>query len=450
MVLDTLAVGAGMRRLIVRYVLLVGAAVFLFLAFLRPAMAGQGQVFVGNIDGVISPPMANYVKRVIARGNEQNVNAIVFRMDTPGGLDTSMREIIRAILDSKVPVIVYVVPGGRAASAGTFIAMAAHVAAMSPGTAIGAASPVSLGDQQPDDTLKNKATNDAAEYIRSLAKLRGRNYDWPADNAVRRAESLDAENALKLRVIDLVSHDLPTLLSTLNGREISLNEQEKITLQLSNVTLVNVDLSLVDKFLLAISNPNIAFILLSLGMLGLFFELSNPGAIFPGVLGGIALLLAFYSLGTLQANWAGVLLMGLALALFIAEIFLPSHGILGAGAVVSFILGALMLWSGRPGVQLGVDLRLIGAVAGLMTLTMLFIIQAVVRSQRLQPVTGVAGLVGRPAIVKTPLEPEGTVLLESELWHARVVNGEAVEPGETVYVEKVDGLTVWVTKKGRR
>jgi membrane-bound serine protease (ClpP class) len=413
-------------------------------------MAGQGQVLVGNIDGVISPPMANYVKRVIARGNEQKVNAIVFRMDTPGGLDTSMREITRAILNSEVPVIVYVVPGGRAASAGMFITMAAHVAAMSPGTAIGAASPVALGDQQPNETLRDKVTNDAAEYIRSLAKLRGRNHDWPAENAVRRAESLDAENALKLRVIDLVSPDLPTLLSTLNGREISLNEQEKLTLQLSNVTLVNVDLSLADKFLLAISNPNIAFILLSLGMLGLFFELSNPGSIFPGVLGGIALLLAFYSLGTLQANWAGVLLMGLAFALFIAEIFLPSHGILGAGAVVSFILGALMLWSGRPGVQLGVDLRLIGAIAGLITLTMLFIIQAVVRSQRLQPVTGVAWLVGKPVIVKTPLGPEGTVLLEGERWHARVVNGEVVQPGETVYVEKVEGLTVWVTKKGRR
>ena len=439
-----------MSSLFVRYLrlLFAGAAVLLFLlAFAVPVEGQQHKVIVANMEGIINPPMANYLKRVIERANSENAVAVVLLTDTPGGLDTSMREIIKAILDSQVPVILYVVPGGRAASAGTFIAMASHVAAMAPTTSIGAASPVGSQGGDIGGTLEKKVTNDAAEYIRGLAKLRGRNDEWAAEKAVRNAESLDAEAALEQNVIDFVSPDLDSLLETLDGQVIQLNEATRIRLNLKDAQVVNDDMSLIERILFVISDPNLAFLLLSLGSLGLFFEFANPGTFFPGVVGGIALLLGLYGVGTLGANWVGVAFMGLAFILFIAELLTSGIGILGAGAVASFVLGSFMLWGGSPGISLQVNKWLIGAVSGGVSLFFIFVMQIVWRSQRLAPVSGTAGLLGMTGVARTSLSPEGAVLLNGEIWRARLEGGGSVSEGEEVRVESVEGLTLRVTKK---
>ncbi|MDP3064519.1 MAG: nodulation protein NfeD, partial [Chloroflexota bacterium] len=400
-----------------RIVFLLAVLGFLIPWAYAPASAAtdeRPQVEVLSLRDVVKPPMASYIKRGIRDANKRNADAIVIEMDTPGGLDSSMRDIIQAILGSDAPVIVYVVPGGRAASAGTFIAMAAHVAAMAPGTSIGAAHPVGGQGEDIPGTLGDKVTNDAAEYIRSLAKMRGRNSDWAADEAVRQAKSLDADGAFEQNVVDLLAPNTRALLDAVDGRVISYNERE-VVLRTANARLVQTNRSLAEEFLSVISEPNIAFIMLSLAMLAIFFEFSSPGAIFPGVIGGILLLLSLYSLGTLEANWAGVLLMGLAFGMFAFEIFVTSHGLLAAGGIVSFIVGALMLWGtgAPPGIE--IDKRIVFSVATAVGLYFVFVVQAVVRSHRQRPKVGGEPLIGKTAVARTALAPTGMVLVEGEL-----------------------------------
>ncbi|MCG2720490.1 MAG: nodulation protein NfeD, partial [Thermodesulfovibrionales bacterium] len=295
-----------------------------------------------TVNGAINPVVSEYLNKTILKANEKKVEALVIELDTPGGLDTSMRTIVKDIIASEVPVIVFVSPSGsRAASAGAFITLAAHIAAMAPGTNIGAAHPVGVGEKM-DKTMSEKATNDAAAYIRSLAEKRGRNAQW-AEDAVRKSISSTEKEALEQNVIDLVANNLNSLLSDIDGRNIETIMGEKI-LHTKDAAVQREEIGIRQKILGFISDPNVAYMLMLLGFYGLFFELTNPGSLFPGVLGGICLILAFYAFQTLPVNYAGLLLIILAIILFILEVKIISHGVLTIGGIIAMIIGSLMLF----------------------------------------------------------------------------------------------------------
>jgi len=297
--------------------------------------AANPRIDVLTVKGTINPVLVDYIERGIDEAEEGGALALIIQLDTPGGLDTAMRDIVQVIVNSQVPVVVYVSPAGaRAASAGVFITMAAHVAVMAPNTAIGAASPVAMGaegEQQMSETMKNKVVNDAAAYIRSIAEAHGRNMEW-AEKAVREAVSATEQESLELNVIDMIAPDLDTLVAQLDGRQVTMLDGSVVTLQTKGATINQVGMRTIEKFLYTIADPNIAYILLSLAMLGIMVEIFNPGLIFPGVVGGISLLLAFYSLGMLPVNYAGLLLIVLAAGLFIAEVLTTTFGLFTAGA----------------------------------------------------------------------------------------------------------------------
>ncbi len=403
----------------------------------------KNAVHVLTADGTVDPVMSRYIDRGIDAAEDADAVAVVIRLDTPGGLDSSMRDIVQRIESSKVPVIVYVSPAGaRAASAGTFITMAGHVAAMSPNTAIGAAHPVGSGGEDIQGTLGDKVTNDAVAYIKGIAKLRNRNEQW-AEDAVRKSVSVDQDEAVALNVVDLVAPDLDSLLAQVDGRQVEL-PTGTVTLRTANAPVVKNDMTLIEDFLSLISDPNIAFILLSLGLTALAFEFLNPGTYLPGVFGAIALLLAFFSLGTLPINWAGVLLIVLAFVLFFGELLVTGFGVLGVGAVISLILGGLLLTStSNPDFQ--VSRWLIYGLAGIIGVWFLMVVNAILRSRRLPAVTGAQALVGRSAIARSALDPDGIVFLEGERWRA-TSEGEPVREGERVTIVDVKGLRLRVRK----
>lgn len=403
-----------------------------------------------RVKGAINPVVAGYISRGIELAEREGALAVVIEMDTPGGLDTSMREIIQRIVSARVPVIFYVSPpGARAASAGAFIAMAAHVTAMAPNTAIGAAHPVaagSIGGEQVSGEMLEKATNDAAAYIRSLAQERHRNPEW-AERAVRESISANEREALQLGVVELVAPDLASLLSQLQGRSVKL-ATGSVTFETRGAQIRYLDMGLIERFLYVISDPNIAFILLSLAMTGLFLELSNPGAILPGIVGGIFLLLALYSLGMMPVNWAGVLLIVLAFLFFLAEMLVVSHGMLTIGGIISLTLGALILFNTGAS-YLRVSWTVIALVVLIVSTFFFFVVSAVVGAHRRRLNTGREGLLGAVAVARTPLEPRGLVFLQGERWSAELDDGKAAE-GEEVIVKAVDGLKLRVAKKERR
>jgi membrane-bound serine protease (ClpP class) len=404
-------------------------------------------VLVASVTGIINPVQAGYIERVIDQAEEGGAAAVVLQMDTPGGLDTSMREINQRILSSQVPVIVYVwPPGARAGSAGVYIAYAAHVSAMAPNTNIGSATPVMFGgggEAKPSDEMKAKATNDAAAYIRSLAERRGRNAEW-AERAVRDAVNVTASEAVQQQIVDLTASDVPQLLEQAHGRTVQGNGGP-IQLQTAGARIEPVEMSAFERFLHVISDPTIAYILLSLGSLGLMLELYNPGQVLPGVVGGLCLLLALYALGTLPVNYAGLLLLGFGILLFIADVLSPTHGVLTVGGTIAFVLGSFLLFNTSEGAPfLQVSVVAILGVAALLVGFSVFAVGAVARTRHRKVVTGREGLVGRVAEVRTRLEPEGFVLVESELWRARST-GRAVEPGERVRVLTIDGLFLTVS-----
>lgn len=404
----------------------------------------RNAVHVATLDGTIGPVTADYVKRTIGDAEDSDAVAIVLRLDTPGGLIDSTRDIVRRINSSEVPVIVYVWPsGGRAASAGTFITMAGHVAAMAPSTNIGAASPVAGGGEDIEGTLGKKVTEDAAAFARTTAEKRGRNVEW-ADQAVREAVSATETEALELNVIDFVAADLSHLLSEAEGRTVQL-PQGPVTLRLQNAPIVENNMTLVERFLLILSDPNIAFILLSLGLAAIAFEFLNPGALLPGVFGAIALLLAFFSLGTLPVNWAGVLLIVLAFGLFFAELLVAGFGVLGIGAVISLILGGLLLTSSNDP-EFQVSKWLIYGLAGIIGVFFLMVVSAIIRSRRMPAATGAQTLIGRVAVTRSALEPEGQVFLEGERWLATAQDGP-IREGERVIVTDVKGLRLGVRRE---
>ena len=431
-----------------RLTLLIGIVTATAIAMASGAQAANSRIDVLEVKGVINPVTANYVNRGINQAEEANAAVCIIQLDTPGGLDTSMRDIVKDIVNSEVPVVVYVSPAGaRAASAGVFITMAAHVAAMAPNTNIGAAHPVAIGEEgeaQMSEEMEEKIVNDAAAYIRSIAEAHGRNIEW-AEKAVRESVAATEQEALELNVIDLVASDLDSLISQLDGREVTMLGGRVITLNTQAASINQNPMSNVEGFMLAISDPNIAVVLLSLAVLGITVEIFNPGLIFPGVFGGICAFLGTYSLGILPIDYAGIALISLAGGLFVAEFFTASFGIFTAGGIASMVIGLLILFSGRP-TLFQPDPWVIPTIAAVIGSIAAFIIYRVVRTHQRQPTTGREELKGKTAIVKVALNPEGTILYKGELWTATIDQGEA-KPGEEVIITKTEGLKVYVTKK---
>ena len=434
---------------LVRIILLLGLLIIAGTAV--GVQAASPTIVVLNIKGVITPVLAEYISRGIENAEDSYATVCIIQMDTPGGLDTSMRDIVQDIVNARIPVVVYVSPSGaRAASAGVFITMAAHVAVMAPNTAIGAASPVAIGpegEQQMSETMQEKILNDAAAYIRSLAESHGRNVEW-AEEAVREAVSATEREALELNVIDMIAPDLDSLISKLDGREVTLLDGRVVTIDTQGVTTQNVNMSAIESFLYAIGDPNIAFLLLSLATLGIFIEIMNPGLIFPGVVGAICGILAFYSLGQLPVNIAGVLLIVLAFGLFIAEIFTTSFGLLTGGGIVALVFGALILFP-RESVVFSINPWLIGIVTAIIALVFVFVISHIVRAHHRQPTTGREEFMGKTATVKVALNPEGTVLFKGERWTAISDEGN-IKPGEEVVITKYEDLKLRVHRKAKK
>jgi membrane-bound serine protease (ClpP class) len=402
----------------------------------------QKEVMVITINGIINPVSAEYIGKNIRKANEKRVEALIIELDTPGGLDTSMRDIVKDILGSEVPVVVYVSPSGsRAASAGAFITLAAHIAAMAPGTNIGAAHPVSLGEKM-DKTMAEKATNDAAAYIKSLAERKGRNAKW-AEDAVRKSISSTESEALKMHVIDLITKDINSLLSDIDGKNVQTVSGEKV-LRTKNAVVTREEIGIRHKILNLISNPNIAYMLMLLGFYGLFFEMTNPGSIFPGVIGGISLILAFYAFQTLPVNYAGLLLIILAIILFILEVKIISHGVLTIGGIIAMIIGSLMLFeSSAPFMKLSLSIILPAVIITTLFFTLTF--GLAFKAYKRKPITGAEGLIGVNGIADTDITKYGgMVLLHGERWTA--YSDEPIGKGENIIVETVSGLKVKVRK----
>ena len=405
------------------------------------ALAAPRPVYVLPAVGSINPGLADFIVEGIHTAEKEKAAALVIQLDTPGGLGSSMRDINQAIINAKVPVIVYVSPkGARAASAGMFITMAADVAAMAPGTNIGAAHPVSVGLGKMDKVMGEKVVNDMVAYARSLATERGRNADW-AEKAVRKSVSIDAKQAKKIKVVDLVADNLDDLLKEVNGRTVKV-DKEKVTLLTEGAPIKTIEESLRVRILKHIADPNIAFILMLVGLAGLYFELANPGVVLPGVVGALSLLLAFYAFQTLPVNFIGLLLILLAFILFILEIYVTSFGLLSFGGVAALLLGSLMLFRGGGG--MGMDIAWSVLIPSVVIVSLFFLVVAglVVRSQMRRSVTGDAGLVGERGVAYTDLNPEGQIFIHGEYWQA--VSEEPVAAGDTVEVIKVINLKLQV------
>jgi membrane-bound serine protease (ClpP class) len=406
--------------------------------------AGSADIEILSVDGTIVPVVASYLDRGITRAEAKGSIACIIELDTPGGLLNSTEDIVQRILNAKVPIVVYVSPSGSwAASAGTFITIAAHIAVMAPGTSIGAAHPVTVGEEMPEEVSK-KVTEYSSAWIRSIAEIRGRDPEQ-AELAVSQSKSFTASEALEAKLIDLQADDLESLIRQINGRKVTLAGGKEVIIDTTDYALNSNDMNPVERFLHVISDPNIAYILLSLATIGLITEISNPGLIFSGVIGGLCLFMAFYSLGVLNAYWAGLLLILLAIGLFVAEVFTPAFGALTAGGITSLVIGSLVLFShSSPSMQ--INRGLIAGVTVVIAAFVIFIIGAVVRGQRRRVATGAEGLIGKVAVVKTRLSPKGTVLVEGERWTAVIDSGKA-EPGEEVTITKVEGLKLVVTTK---
>lgn len=391
----------------------------MLLAFGLWGNAHGAEVLVAKVDGVIGPITAKFMVEAINRAEGQQQECVVFELDTPGGLDDSMRTIIKRIMAAKVPVVVFVAPAGsRAASAGAFITLAAHVAAMAPGTTIGAAHPVAFGQSmQTDSNMAAKVENDAAAYIRSIAEKRGRNIDW-AESAVKQSVSLSETEALERKVIDLLSPSTEALLTMLDGRTVKLNETT-VTLKTKGAALTRFEMNWRDNLLHAIANPNLAYILLMLGLLGLYFEFANPGAILPGVVGAISLILAFFAFQTLSVNYAGILLIALAVVLFIVDVMAATHGVLTVGGLIAMAIGSLMLFNQNPDPALRVSLQVIIPVVlvtgAFFMLGAWLSLKAMVR----RPVTGAPGLLGLEGEARTLINANGgSVFVSGAHWNA--------------------------------
>ena len=413
-----------------------------------PANAfGADGIIVVKIEGAINPVVAEFVANEIRSANTSSEELIVIRMDTPGGLDTSMRKIIKAIQSSKIPVASFISPGGsRAASAGTFITIASHIAAMEPGTNIGAAHPVNLmggGTGGQAKVMEDKVVNDASAYIRSLAEQRGRNAHW-AELSVRKSVSVSAGEAKRLNVIDLVAANLDSLVLALDKREVKLGGSI-ITLNTAEKNIIFKEMDSRQRILDIIASPNVAYVLMMLGLVGLYFELSNPGLILPGVVGSVSLVLALYAMQTLPINYAGLLLIILGVVLLIAEVNVMSYGLLAMSGAISIFLGSIMLIDSEdPAMQ--ISKMILYPTLGMTFLFSIGSIYLAKKAHQLVTITGMEGLLGEVGVVKETLNLEGRVLIHGEIWMAE--SDTVISVGEKVSVEVVKGLKIKVRKVG--
>ena len=414
------------------------------------------------VSGPIGPATSDFFVRKLREAGENGASLVVVTIDTPGGLDTAMRDMVQAILASEVPVITYVAPSGaRAASAGTYLVYASHVAAMAPATNLGAATPVQIGGSppsspapggepaakdgeapkaaEPGNASERKAVNDAIAYLRGLAELRGRNVDW-AEAAVREGASLPADEALAAGVVELVAADLPELLKALDGRKVKLRAQE-VELRTDGLILHEVETDWRTELLALVTNPNIAYLLMLIGIYGLLLEGYNPGAVLPGVVGAICLLLALFAFQVLSVNYAGLALIALGVVLIVAESFVPSFGTLGLGGIIAFVIGSVMLLDNDvPGFSIAWQLIAAMGLAG--ALVLLAIVSFAVRARRRPVVSGVEGLTREIAEAVEDFDRQGLVRVHGELWTA--VSAEPVRAGQRLRIRQVDGLVIQV------
>ena len=429
--------------------------VLFFAMLLAGGLAGQSlaraqasHVLVIKVTGTIDPVKERFISRAIRKAEEDRAVLLVIELDTPGGLFSSTREIVEELLEAPVPVAVYVSPrGARAGSAGTFIAAAGHFAVMAPGSNIGAAAPISGSGKDLDKTLASKVENDAAALIRSIAQVRGRNQD-KLEETVRLASSFSAREAVELNVVNFIASDLDDLLLQLDGKVVETTAGPW-TLDTRDLDRRRINKNLLENFLDFISDPNISFILLTIGGLGLVIELFNPGLIAPGVVGVIALILAFLALGNLPVNWAGVAFILAAIVLGILEFQVAGFGVLGIGAIVSFIVGGLVLFGGASPTMpsVSVNLWLVGSIAGALSLALLYVVRSIYQSRREGGAATVPALVGATGTVISGLAPRGVVRVGSETWTAVSEDGTVIPVGETVRIVGVDGLILTVGRK---
>ncbi|RMH63714.1 MAG: nodulation protein NfeD [Calditrichaeota bacterium] len=396
------------------------------------------------VNGVINPVAAEYIAQAVERAESEQAEALLIQLDTPGGLMASMHEIMKSIQGARVPVIVYVAPSGaRAASAGVFITYSAHIAAMAPATNIGSAHPV-FGGNMPGsaqtDTLSGsimmeKVTNDAIAKIKAVAQSRGRNAEW-AEQAIRESANITAEEALKKDVIDYIAATTEDLMTQLDGRMVTLDDNSRHTLRTAAATVITYEMTWRQRLLDIITNPNVAYILMMIGTMGIMFELYNPGSIVPGVAGGIALITGFFALNTLPVDFAGYLLILFAIILFILEIKITSYGILSIGGVVALLIGSIMLFK-SPLPELRASLQVVLFMVVIMAAFFLFVIGLALKAQKKRPLTGMEAMVGKTGKVTLPLKPTGTILVHGEYWRARAEDAP-LKKGTPVRIVGVD------------
>ncbi len=406
-------------------------------------LIGLNSVLVGEVDGVISPASSSYFLRIITVAEQEEAICLIIKLDTPGGLDASMRVITKRILNTKVPVVIYVAPkGARAASAGVFILYASHVAAMAPGTNVGAAHPVSMGGEKLDSVMIEKVTNDAVAYLKAIAKEKGRNVAW-AEKAIRESASIDAETAVRKRVCDIIAENVDDLIAKLHRRIVQVNGED-VVLNTESRPVQDMPMTFKERLLLLLTNPTIAYILLLLGVYGLFFELQNPGMIFPGVVGGICIILGFYALQLLPVNYAGVALILLSAFLFILEIYITSHGLLAIGGIISLVFGSLILFeSDVQFLRLSWEVIVIAVI--IVAAFFIFIVSMGIRAQFRKRATGKEGFVGEVGEAKTDITVSGgTVFVHGEYWNA--VSDATIKKGSSVKVMSSKDMVVKVKK----
>ena len=440
----------SMRRKVALLLLAPGMGVLLLSQVVASAESTEGHATVLKIDGTIDPVSAGFLSRVIDDSAKDGTHLVILQLDTPGGLLSSTRDMVEDILTSEVPVAVYVFPSGaQAASAGTFITAAGHFAVMAPGTNIGAASPVAGGGQDLPETLARKVTQDAAAFIRSIAEERGRNAE-ALEETVLQARSYSASEAVELNVVDFTTESMDNLLRQLDGLE-AKTPSGVVTLDTEGIVVKEVGMNLRERFLSIVANPDIAFLLLSLGSLGLMIEFLNPGVLFPGIFGAIALVLAFVSFGNLPVNWAGVAMLLFSMVLFFMEFQAPGVGVFSVGGAIAFILGALFLFGGfsSPPIEtpsFRVSLWLVGSVSAILFAFLAWFLREVRGWRQTAATSTTALLIGQIGSVASDLSPIGTVQLASEIWSASGITEEPISQGEQVRVVKVEGLILKVTK----
>lgn len=404
-------------------------------------------IYLLQLNGMINPITSQYVVGGIEDAEVEGAECLILQLDTPGGLDTSMRDIVKKMLNSTIPIIVYVSPsGGRAASAGVFITLASNIAAMAPGTNIGAAHPVVLGEGEIDEEMKAKMENDAAAYIKTIAEKRGRNAEW-AEKAVRESVSITEQEAIEIGVIEFIANDVEELIEIIDGVKVTTASETR-ALKTKDAEIIPVKMTFKDLFLHSLTNPNIAYILLFLGIYGILGEFSNPGSFFPGIVGGISLILAFVAFQSIPINYGGFILITFGIVLFVLEIYTPTFGVLTAGGVTSLILGSFML-SKASAPFLRISLGLIISMSIATAAFFVFALSKGIKIQWKKPVTGREGLLGEIGIAKTDLTPEGTIFIHGERWQAST-KGETIKEGEEVEVLEVKGLQLIVKKYIRK